>query len=190
MKVLGLTPTADEAKILLLGLATDTGFFRHIDENGAETFDAAATLIRAGASPKDAFFQMYGGKTAGSRILLGRTLSRVKLFYGGRLALSTESYEENQKYAPQGRDSESLYQMLQTTEGVEAIAILRQESVDPPRVAIGLRSRDKVDVSAIARVFGGGGHKNASGCAVNGTVKELKPLVLKAFKPVFEPDGR
>jgi phosphoesterase RecJ-like protein len=70
---------------------------------------------------------------------------------------------------------------------MEAIVLIRQEKLDPPQCTVGLRSRDQVDVAAIAGSFGGGGHKNAAGVSVNALIAELKPKILEAFKPVFTP---
>jgi phosphoesterase RecJ-like protein len=116
---------------------------------------------------------------------MGRILSRAEAFYGGRLLLSTEEYEETRRYGIEGRDSDALYQLLQSVEGMEAIVLIRQEKQDPPHCTVGFRSRDQVDVAAVARSFGGGGHKNAAGLSINALIAELKPKILEAFKPVF-----
>ncbi|MDR1058756.1 MAG: bifunctional oligoribonuclease/PAP phosphatase NrnA, partial [Treponema sp.] len=168
---LGMEPTPEEAKLLLFGLCTDTGFFRHTDTAGAATFEAAARLIRAGASPKETFAAINGGKSLESRILMGRVLARTESYFGGRLLLSTEEYEEIRRFGVEGRDSDSFYMLLQAVAGVEAIVIIRQEN--PGRCTVGFRSRDRIDVAAIAAAFGGGGHKNAAGLSAPGTAAEL-----------------
>jgi phosphoesterase RecJ-like protein len=183
IKALGLRPTPEEAELLLFGLCTDTGFFRHEDEGGAETFAAASRLIEAGASPKKTFQAIHGGKSLGSRILMGILLARVESFFDGRLLLSFEEYEETRRFGLEGRDSDSLYQLLQSVAGVEAIVIIRQET--PDNCTVGFRSRDALDVAAIAAAFGGGGHKNAAGLSVKGTIAELRPKILAAFDRAF-----
>jgi phosphoesterase RecJ-like protein len=184
IEALGLTPTPEEAKFLFFGLCTDTGFFRHIDAGGAETFAYAARMIWAGASPKDIFQDIYGGKSLGSRILLGHILSRIETYFGGRLVYSFETYEDTQNFGLEGRDSDSLYQLLQSITGVEAIVLIRQESADA--CTVGLRSRDKVNVAEISVQFGGGGHKNAAGIKIAGTIEELKPKLIEAFGSQFK----
>jgi phosphoesterase RecJ-like protein len=180
---LGLEPDPGEAELLFFGLCTDTGFFRHVDEGGAETFAAAAALIRAGASPKRTFQTIQGGKSLDSRILLGNILSRAEPHFGGRLILSREEYEETRRFGLEGRDSDSLYQLLQSVAGVEAIVIIRQES--PENCSIGFRSRDRVDVAALAAAFGGGGHRNAAGASVPGRIDSVTPRILAAFEKIF-----
>jgi phosphoesterase RecJ-like protein len=183
IEALDLSPTAEEAELLLFGLATDTGFFRHVDQGGAETFRCAAALISAGASPKKVFQAINGGKNLDSRILMGKVLSATRAFYGGKLLLSTESLEDTKRFGLEGRDSDNLYQLLQSVTGVEAIVIIRQES--PENCTIGFRSRDAVDVGTIAAGFGGGGHRNAAGLSLAGTIAEIEPKILEAFRTIF-----
>jgi phosphoesterase RecJ-like protein len=183
IEALGLSPTPEEAELLLFGLCTDTGFFRHVDEAGAETFLTAARLIASGASPKKAFHAIHGGKSLNSRLLTGLVLSRTRAFYGGRLLLSFEEYEDAQRYGGESRDSDMIYQLLMSIDGVEAAALIRQEK--PDNCTLGLRSRDRIDVAAIAALFGGGGHKNAAGASAAGTLAELEPRLVKAFEPSF-----
>jgi phosphoesterase RecJ-like protein len=136
-------------------------------------------MIRAGASPKDAFRDINGGKSLGSRILLGHVLSRAEPLFDGKLILTYETYEETQEFGLEGRDSDSMYQLLQSIGGVEAIAVIRQES--PEFCTVGLRSRDKVNVAEIAARFGGGGHKNAAGLKIPGLIEAFRPKLLEAF---------
>jgi phosphoesterase RecJ-like protein len=126
---------------------------------------------------------MHGGKSLDSRYLLGIVLGRAEPYFGGRLIVSTEEYEDTQRYGLEGRDSDALYQLLQSISGVEAIAIIRQEK--PDNCTVGLRSLDSVDVAAIARSLGGGGHKNAAGLSINGIIPEIKTKILAAFKNIW-----
>ena len=180
---LGLDLVREEAELLFFGLCTDTGFFRFVDGEGAGTFTAAAALIRSGANPKAAFAAINGGKSLDSRRLIGHILLRAESLFNGKLILSSEEYEESCRYGFEGRDSDSLYQLLQSVAGVQAIVLIRQET--PAKCSVGFRSRDSVDVGSIAECFGGGGHKNAAGLSIAGTIADLKPKIIKAFEKVF-----
>ncbi len=173
--------TEEEASALFFGLCTDTGFFRHLDERSSEVFLHASRLVAAGANPKKNFMDMNGGKSFDSRILIAKILNRMQKYYGGRLIVSYETYEDTNTYGIEGRDSDILYQLIQTIEGVEAICIIRQESLE--NCSVGFRSLDRIDVSKIAASFGGGGHKQASGLYIKGTIEELLPKFVEAFKP-------
>ncbi|MDR0403406.1 MAG: bifunctional oligoribonuclease/PAP phosphatase NrnA [Treponema sp.] len=180
---LGLSPTPEEAELLLFGLCTDSGFFRHVDETGSKTFEAAARLVSAGASPKRVFAMINGGKSLDSRILTGLVLSRTRAFFGGRLLLSFEEYEDVPRYGEESRDSDAIYQLLMSVEGVEAVVLVRQEK--PESCSIGFRSKGRIDVASIASLFGGGGHKNAAGANPDGTIAGLEQKLLGAFAPAF-----
>ncbi|UTC68146.1 MULTISPECIES: bifunctional oligoribonuclease/PAP phosphatase NrnA [unclassified Treponema] len=176
---MGEKPTKEEAEALFFGLCTDTGFFRHLDERSAEVFNHASRLIAAGANPKQTFMKMNGGKKFASRLLISRILDRMKPYYDGRLVISYETYDDAMEFGLESRDSDILYQLIQTMEGVEAICIVRQES--PTHCSVGFRSLDKIDVSKIALSFGGGGHKQASGLYIEGKFDELIPKFVEAF---------
>ncbi|MDR0464210.1 MAG: bifunctional oligoribonuclease/PAP phosphatase NrnA [Treponema sp.] len=180
---LGLKMTKEEATLLLFGLCTDTGFFRHLTEKNSDVFEAAAKMIRYGASPKKIFRITNGGKSLESRILMGRILSRSELFYDGRLLVSHETLEEYNSFGLKSRDSDHLNQMLMSIEGVEATITIRQERAD--NCTVSLRSIDKVNVSQIASSFGGGGHKNAAGLTMKGDISHVKQVMLDSFKDIF-----
>jgi len=183
IEALGLMPTSEEAELLLFGLCTDTGFFRHVGPNGASVFEYTARLVRAGASPKAAFQAMHGGKSLNSRILMGLILSRVESHFGGKLLLSYETQEDTERFGLQGRDSDALYQLLQSVEGAEAVVLIRQDT--SKTCTVGLRSREGVNVASIASAFGGGGHKLAAGLNATGTIAELREKLLTAFSKVL-----
>jgi phosphoesterase RecJ-like protein len=73
---------------------------------------------------------------------------------------------------------------LQSIAGVEAMVIIKQET--PSECTVGLRSRDTIDVAKIAGVFGGGGHKNASGLLVTGNIEKVKFDLLQEFEKYLE----
>ncbi|HOC28829.1 MAG TPA: bifunctional oligoribonuclease/PAP phosphatase NrnA [Treponemataceae bacterium] len=170
----------EEADCLLFGLCTDTGFFRHLDDQSASAFSYASRLVEAGANPKQTFSLMNGGKSWGSRILISRILSRMTRWYEGKLVVSFETLDDTAEFGQEGRDSDSLYQLIQSIEGVEAMVIVRQES--ETHCSVGFRSRDLVDVSKVATSFGGGGHKQASGLYIEGTIEALIPHFVEAFR--------
>ena len=183
IKAFDLELTAEEASWLLFGICTDTGFFRHLTEKNDNIFESAARMVRHGASPRKIFKIINGGKSLNSRIMTGNILSRIESHYDGRFIISYETLEEFQKYGLEGRDSDTLFQMLLSIEGVEAIAIIRQESEE--NCTISLRSTDKVDVAHVAASFQGGGHKNAAGLTMKGDISFVKQIMLESFSKIF-----
>ena len=178
-------PIAKEtAAVLFFGLCTDTGFFRFLEENSADIFTAVSHLVEKGANPKKTYDLITGNKPFASRKLLGILLERTELFFDGRLALTYETFEETEKYGKDSRDSDSLYQLLSSSAGVEAIVSIKQES--PTTCTVGLRSKDSVDVSIVAASLGGGGHKNASGLLrENSSIEAIRKDLLAEFAKIF-----
>lgn len=183
IEALGLELLAEEAELLFFGLCTDTGFFRHLEAGRDEVFQAAARMAAAGASPKRAFEAVNGGKSLDSRIFLGHILSRAESFFNGALLISFETHDDHQRYGLANRDSDSLYQLLQTVNGMEAAAIIREE--EPGKCTVGLRSRDTINVAEITAAFGGGGHRNAAGFTIDGTVSDVKKIIINSFRDSF-----
>lgn len=174
----------ETAEILFFGLSTDTGFFRFLDTNSAEVFMAASRLVAAGANPRTTYDYITGGKPWSTRKLLGTMLDKADRFYGGRLVITTENLEDTRRMGSEGRDSDSLYQLILSSEGVEAVVFVREET--DKTCTLGFRSRNEVDVSSIAAVFGGGGHKNAAGALTEGTPNTLIPKIKEEFARFFK----
>jgi len=154
-----LDPVA--AEYLFLGLCTDTGYFRHIEEGSAEVFRTAADLTDAGVSPKKIFQQMNGNRSLASRILLGRLLERTQSHYDGQLLITYETLDDQNEIGVENRDSDILYQQLQGVKGCEVVLLIREE--EEGLCSVGLRSHGKVDVGTLAQENGGGGHRPAAG---------------------------
>lgn len=179
----GQVPTAEEAHWLLLGLCTDTGFFRHLEAGSQESFEVAADLAQAGASPKAVFGQLQGGKLLVNQKLMGLVLSRTESHFGGQFLYSWEELADRERLGADSRESDMIYQTLQGVIGCELIILLRQDT--PGKVTAGLRSKSFVDVGALSQVFGGGGHQRASGFSCSGTVEEVKQRLLLALEPIL-----
>lgn len=167
------------AETTFFGFCTDTGYFRFIDNTQSSALKAATRLVEYGANPKDTYKKMNSGRPYSTRKLLGILLSRAERYLDGKLVITYETMSDTKQYGQEGRDSDALYQLLLSTEGVEAVVFLRQETEN--NCTGGFRSQDKIDVSQVAAKFGGGGHKNASGMSCEGKLETLIPQVVKEF---------
>ncbi|MGN0728790.1 DHH family phosphoesterase [Treponema sp.] len=176
-------PTREQAGILFFGMATDTGFFKYLTENSAEVFRGTARLVESGANPRKIYQEITGGKQWNTRKLLGIMLEHAERHFNGKLVTTFETMEDTKKFGQEGRDSDAFYTLMLEVENVEAVLFIRQETEFS--CTLGLRSRDKCDVSAIAAKFGGGGHKNASGASTEGKIETLLPQILKEFAKVL-----
>jgi len=181
----GQLPTPEESHWLLLGLATDTGFFRHVEAGNGDAFESAAALARSGASAKAIFQQISGGKVLANQKLMGLILSRTESHFGGKVMYSWEALPDRAAFGAENRESDTIYQALQGITGVELIILLRQDTATT--VTGGLRSRAQVDVGVLAQKFGGGGHVRASGFSCPGTLAEVKSRLFAEVAQQF-PD--
>ena len=171
-------PTKEEADMLFLGFCTDTGYFRHVEPGSSEPLEAVARLVKIGASPGETFRLLAGGRSLGSRKLLGRVLERSELFFDGRLVITWENWKDWRELGSE-RDSDMLYQLILSIAGVEAAAVIREQN--DGLCNVGLRSITSLDVSDIARFFGGGGHKKAAGCTISGDLHDVTEHLIQIF---------
>lgn len=177
---LGHSPDREEARYLLFGLCTDTGFFRHLDKESYNVFPLVSRLTRMGVTLKQVYHMMYGGRSLVQRKLLATLLLRAESFMNDNIIITCRFLTDTEPAESALRGSEELYNLLQTVEHNELIAYIRQET--PAHCSVGLRSAKTYDVSLLARRFGGGGHKLAAGFSLDGTVAEVKKLVLRELE--------
>ncbi len=178
---LGIPLDAEAASYLFFGFATDTGFFRHLPQGSGEILQRVSRLVDAGAQPNKIFRQIEEGRELASRRLLGRILERAAFHCGGRVIFSWENQQDRDELQVEDRDSDKLYLLLQSIQGCQAVAIIREK--DGPVSMVGLRSwSDAIDVSHIAALLGGGGHVKAAGCKVKKDRHETQALLIKLFE--------
>ena len=170
MKFCKYTPDGFASKLIFLGLCTDTGFFRHLEEHSSEAFAAAGELTELGVSPNKIFYEVYGNKSINSRVFLGIMLSRMQSFFDGQLIIVYETIADIKHYNPADRDKDMLYQILLGTDGVKIVASFREDELN--KCSASLRTTENIDVAKIAADFGGGGHKKASGYTVLSTIED------------------
>ena len=176
-------PNEELSKILFFGICTDTGYFRFLDTDSKDVFTGISRLVENGANPRETYSEINSGKPFSTRKLLGIMLSRAEQYFNGKLIVTYETLEDTKLFGKEGRDSDSLYQLLLSVDGVQAVLFVRQDT--DKTCTAGFRSKDVIDVSAIAAKFGGGGHKNAAGLSTEGTLSTLLPKIISEFEKVL-----
>jgi phosphoesterase RecJ-like protein len=166
----GITPEIAEA--LYIAVVTDTGRFQYANTSPA-TLRLAAELLEAGADAHRIFQNVYETIELSKLRLLARALAHVEVFEGGRLVIA---YLTRADFADSGAASgasEGVIDSLRAVAGVE-MSVLIQEPPERDGRRISLRSsRDRLDVSEIARKEGGGGHRQAAGFSSQLEIPEL-----------------
>jgi phosphoesterase RecJ-like protein len=175
LEALGMPLEEEDARLVLFGLCTDTGFFRHLGAGSAPVFRAVARLVEAGITPHEMYRMIYGDQELGRYRLLGQALARTRSYFGGRLLFTWETLEDQE--GVRSRGSDELYRMLLNVQGVEVVALVREESKEA--CSVGLRSAGGLDVGALAHAYGGGGHRQAAGFTLNARVEEIEELIVR-----------
>ena len=168
MQGLGVTPTQEIAEALYVGLITDTGRFMY-ENTGPRAHRMAADLIEAGVDVHEIYRRVYEGVPYGKLALLARGLAKVERYDSGRLTVTELDAADFAESGAEESYSEGVIDHLRAVQGTAVAALVRDRIGDTdgngkPLRKVSLRASDeRVDVSAIARVQGGGGHRQAAG---------------------------
>ena len=179
--------TYEIAVHIYVAILTDTGSF-HYSSISPRTFDICRECVEAGVSPPAVARSIFDSNNLGRLKLFGAVLSRMELDDSGRLA---SLYVDHQIAADCGgtyEDTEGLINLPLTVKDIQAVVFFKESAADDWRIS--LRSKGDIDVNAVARQFGGGGHKNASGCSATGRFAELKVLFQAKILEQIELAGR
>ncbi len=160
----------DVAECLYLGIVHDTGVFKHSNTT-RKTMDTAGCLLEKGVSSSKVIDDSFYRKTYMQNQILGRCLLESILLLDGKIIFSYVSQKMMQLYGALPSDLDGIIDQLRVTEGVEVAILVREEGVQLHKAS--MRSNGKVDVSAICCMFGGGGHKMAAGCTMNGSIHDV-----------------
>lgn len=160
----------ETAECLYLGIVHDTGVFKH-SNTSRRTMDTAGRLMEKGVSASQVIDDSFYRKTYMQNQILGRCLLESILLLDGKIIFSCVSQKMMQLYGAVPADLDGIIDQLRVTEGVEVAILIREERVQQYKVS--MRSNGKVDVNKICGLFGGGGHKMAAGCMMNGSVHDV-----------------
>ena len=117
---------------------------------------------------------------------MGGVLHNLELEAGGRLACVHMSLQLLKDTGSTHEDSDGLINLPLTVKEIEAVAFFKE--IEPGAYRISMRSKGDVDVNAVARTFGGGGHKNAAGCSMTGTYAEVRATLVTELSLVLNVD--
>ncbi len=184
MRSLGVDATPDIADALYVGLVTDTGRFMY-ENTGTRAHVMAAELIAAGVDVHAIYRRLYEGIPYAKLRLLALALASVRRFDGGSLTLSRITREHFTDAEAEDSYSEGIVDHLRGVDGTKVAALVRELMTNGDgvrRAKVSLRAADPdVDVSAIARAGGGGGHRQAAGFTTKLADDELVAFLRDAL---------
>ena len=179
-KELGAKITPEIASALYVGLITDTGKFMYENTN-AHTHRIAAELIDAGVAVDETYRRLYEHVPIEKLRLLSRALDGIQRYCDGRLVVAYITEADYEATGAGEEMTEGIIDHLRAIEGTLVAALVRDLG-DRGRAArkVSLRSSGgEVDVSAVARKHGGGGHKRAAGFSTDLELDELVSLLCE-----------
>ncbi|HEY2319700.1 MAG TPA: bifunctional oligoribonuclease/PAP phosphatase NrnA [Solirubrobacteraceae bacterium] len=174
MRRLGVAPTRTIAEALYVGLITDTGRFMY-ENTGVQAHRMAGDLIQAGVDVHEIYRRIYEGVPYGKLALLARGLANVQRYDDGRLTITDLSAGDFSDSHAEESYSEGVIDHLRAVQGTRLAALVRDRLGGPNGGRkVSLRAGDDdIDVSAIARAQGGGGHRQAAGFSTELSYEDL-----------------
>jgi len=182
---LGVALTPEIAEALYVGVVTDTGRFQYSNTT-PKALRLAAELVEAGADVHGIFRHVYETVQFAKLKLLARALERAQVLEGGRLVVTYLVKPDFGEVGAEEPYSEGIIDYLRSVEGSEMVALIREPPRDDgPARRISLRSsHDEIDVSAIARERGGGGHRQAAGFSSDEPTADIIEFLRESFARV------
>ncbi|MGA3132204.1 MAG: bifunctional oligoribonuclease/PAP phosphatase NrnA [Terracidiphilus sp.] len=182
----GVTITPQISECIYATLLTDTGGFCYGNVRES-TFALARELIEAGADPLAVARQVYYSAPVSKLLLLGAALRRLKR--ERRLAWLWVTYQDMQRTHATEEDCEGIVNVALSMASIDTVIFLRE--LPSGRVRLSLRSKSGLNVAAIAARLGGGGHQNAAGCTLKGSLlRARKQIVAELRSAMSQEKGR
>ncbi len=170
---------------LLNGVLADNGYFSHIRADKYLSLLISYEIIARGANPLITYTTMFNNNSIATEKLLAITLSRLTPIYEEKVLYSYIYNSERADFGNPIFESGMLFKEMMSIKST-VVAIFFKINEEENKINISFRSReDKTDVSKIAALFGGGGHKVAAATTVNGTFEIIKEQVLREVEKIL-----
>jgi phosphoesterase RecJ-like protein len=176
---LGVEMTSTMAQNLLCAIVTDTGRFQY-QNTDSEAFECASLLVSRGASPAEISLNVYQSFKLTTLHLKSQVLGRVKTFEHGKIAYGYATAADLERTGADLTECDGLVDVVRSVEGTEVALFLK--TIPGGRVRGNLRSKGAYDVSSVARLMGGGGHRAAAGFTFTGDIDEALAAVLPPLR--------
>lgn len=186
LDAMGAGLSADVALCLYVALVTDTGSFQY-ENTSSGTLMKAARLMDSGVQAGKVNIRLFEEKPLKSIRVLEAALGSMELSDCGRVAWTSVQKETLERLSALDEHTDGLIGVLRGIRGVEVAVFFRE--ISRGRYKVGLRSKGQVDVNLLAARFGGGGHTRASGCIMEGHLKDIKHMLVQAALAALEGEG-
>lgn len=169
------------ALFLYTAILTDTGSFVY-ENTSSETHAITSELLSKGLNPFSIHSYIYENKSMDEMRLLADSLSTINLVKSGQLAYMFVSKAMLKRHNLGAEAAEGFIKYARSIKGIKVAIIFMEDVYKNGHIQISFRSKDEVDVNKLASLFGGGGHKNASGCVMHGQLNQIIKRVVDTVK--------
>ena len=176
IRELGVPLTLEIATHIYLAILTDTGSFHHSNIT-PRTFDICRQTVEAGVNPATMARRVFDSNSFGKLKLIGALLDSMELVDHGRLAVLYMDDAMLHACNCTNNDTEGLINLPLTAREIQAVVFFKVAPTGEIRVS--MRSKYDVDVRQVAAAFGGGGHKNAAGFTIAGSLDQVRPKIVE-----------
>ena len=183
VRALGVPLSKEIATHIYLAILTDTGSF-HYSSISPQTFEICRQALEAGVDPVLVARNVYDSNNMGRLKLFGAVLSAMQIDASGRIAVVYVDHAMARAAGGTYEDTEGLVNLPLTVKEIQAVVFFKQSEGDDYRVS--LRSKGDIDVGGVAKLFGGGGHKNAAGCGISGPIDTVRQLLVENVVKAIE----
>jgi bifunctional oligoribonuclease and PAP phosphatase NrnA len=178
-KALGAEVTKEIAECIYTALMTDTGSF-HFSNTTERTLKIASELVRRGVEPARISQALFYSYPFSKIKLMGIVLSGIQRDESGRVAWVTMDRETMYEADACEEDADGIVNHALSVGEVEAVAFFKQ--LEPNVYRVSLRSKGNNNVARVAETFGGGGHRNAAGCRIEGRFEDVRRRVIEGLQ--------
>jgi phosphoesterase RecJ-like protein len=178
-RALAVPLSLEIATHVYLAILTDTGSF-HYSSISPRTFEICRETLEAGVDPVLVARNVYDSNNMGRLKLFGAVLSAMQIDQTGHIAIVYLDHEMARAAGGTYEDTEGLINLPLTVKEIQAVVFFKQDEGDQYRVS--MRSKGAIDIGAVAKQFGGGGHKNAAGCTITGPIDALQKLFVERIE--------
>ncbi len=182
IKAMDIEIDRDIATALYTGISTDTGSFMY-DNANEETHLIAAELLRIGIDKQEININIWQNKSLTKTKLFIKTLETLETYFDDKLAVIEVTRDNLRSVGASMEDSEGIVSFVRDIDTVEVAVMLKEFEED--EIKVSMRSKKYVDVSKVCAVFGGGGHKKASGCTINSNLEKAKKDLIDELEKVI-----
>ncbi len=168
---------ADIALNLYCAVVTDTGGFRYSNTNSA-AFHTVAELLQHGVNPWDVTTRLYENRPEAELRLLSLVLKTLHVSHSGRYATLEMRCTDREAAGAEDYMTDGFINYARSLSGVE-VAIFIREMIPDKQFKVSFRSKGTVNVATLAESLGGGGHHNAAGCTMKGSLTEVKAILYR-----------